>query len=67
MFMSVSLMSGCESKNEKGPNGKERVVVAMTANAFDEDRKTAKKFGMNDFISKPINFEEVVRIFKKYL
>ena len=35
-------------------------VVAMTANAFDEDRRAAEESGMNGFISKPINMEEVI-------
>ena len=35
-------------------------IVAMTANAFDEDRRTAAECGMDGFISKPINMTEVI-------
>ncbi len=43
-------------------------IVAMTANAFDEDRKKSFEAGMNSHIAKPINLEMIVktldRIFK---
>lgn len=34
-------------------------IVAMTANAFEEDRREALRVGMNGYISKPINMEKM--------
>ena len=37
-------------------------IVAMTANAFDEDRRKAFECGMNGHIVKPINMKEIAKI-----
>ena len=40
-------------------------IVAMTANAFDEDRRKAFECGMNGHIVKPIDMKEVAKILDK--
>ena len=42
-------------------------IIAMTANAFTEDRQVALDAGMNDHIAKPINMNVVVPTWRKYL
>ena len=42
-------------------------IVAMTANAFEEDKKNALAAGMNDHIAKPIHLEELMRVLKEYV
>ena len=42
-------------------------IIAMTANAFNEDRKAAKACGMDGFMSKPIDMDEVVRVLQDVL
>ena len=42
-------------------------IVAMTANAFSEDKQVALDAGMNDHIAKPIDMSVLVPTLRKYL
>jgi PAS domain S-box-containing protein len=56
MDMQMPRLGGIDATREIRalPNGKAIPIVAMTANAFGEDRETCIAAGMNDHIAKPV-------------
>ena len=42
-------------------------IVAMTANAFEEDKDNALKAGMNDHLAKPLDIPKLLATLTKYL
>jgi len=42
-------------------------IVAMTANAFEEDRKAAFDAGMDEYIAKPIDIRRVLEVLDRFL
>ena len=42
-------------------------IIAMTANAFEEDRQAALAVGMDDYVAKPVEISELFRTIMKHL
>lgn len=42
-------------------------IIAMTANAFEEDRQAALAAGMDDYVAKPVEISELFRTIMKHL
>jgi len=62
MDMRMPNMDGLEATRKiraMGKNAKVLPIVALTANAFDDDRNACFDSGMNDFMTKPVSAEEL--------
>ncbi|MBE0648503.1 MAG: response regulator [Bacteroidales bacterium] len=72
VFMDVQMpeMDGFEATRQirgktKGPNAN-TPIIALTANAMKGDREMCIESGMNEYISKPLNPEEVFQVIEQY-
>ena len=71
MDIQMPIMDGYEATRQiralEDPAKAAVPIVAMTANAFDEDRKKAMEAGMNDHVAKPIDIENLMDTLKNVL
>lgn len=71
MDIQMPTMNGYEATKEirrlKDPEISKTPIVAMTANAFEEDRQKAKEAGMNGFITKPVVIEKLMEEISKHI
>ena len=58
VFMDVQMpvMNGLEATEEirKLPQGKQLILIGLSANAFEDDQKKAFEVGMDDYLTKPL-------------
>ncbi len=69
MDMRMPEMNGHEATRRirEQVKGHSTVIIALTASAFEEDRKLILSEGINDFIRKPFKEHEIFEALKKYL
>ena len=69
MDIMMPIMDGYEAakmiRSLDREDAKEIPIIAMTANAFTEDRIRAKAVGMDEHIAKPVDMELLIKVIHK--
>ncbi|NQZ59082.1 MAG: response regulator, partial [Lentisphaeraceae bacterium] len=67
MDMQMPVMDGIKATQLIRQRGDQTPIIALTANAFDTDKATCKKAGMNGFLTKPIKRGVIQQLISQYL
>ena len=71
MDMQMPVMDGCTAAEHiralKREDAKTLPIIAMTANAFADDRQKTKDAGMNGHLAKPIDMDQLRLVLEKWL
>jgi CheY-like chemotaxis protein len=69
MDMAMPVMDGYEATQRirSSPGGKETVIIALSANAFAEDKEKMLASGCDDYLSKPFDEVELLEKMAQYL
>jgi CheY-like chemotaxis protein len=69
MDMQMPKLNGVEATQEirQLPGNRDTPIIAMTANAFAEDKAQCLAAGMTDFLSKPFNPDQLFAILLRAL
>lgn len=70
VFMDVQMpvMNGLEAteKIRKMPQGKQLILIGLSANAFEDDQNKALAVGMNDYLTKPLRLAVLAGKLEEY-
>ena len=70
VFMDVQMpvMNGLEATEEirKLPQGKQLILIGLSANAFEDDQKKAFEVGMDDYLTKPLRLAVLAGKLEQY-
>lgn len=68
VFMDIQMpvLDGIEATKKIKKLDNPPIIIALTANAFDEAKDTALKAGMDNFMSKPVKKDDIIKMINRY-